>query len=117
MGYGNDLISRAEAIDVIRSMIISLGGNEIFHPEAKKSVLRALDDLAAVDAEPVRHGTWDKIVFIDTGEPAGYKCSSCGLGAKKMWKYCHCGARMDGDHRLLEYADNDTAQYADNPTV
>lgn len=113
----NDLISRAEAIDVIRSMTISLGGVEIFHPEAKKSVLSALDDLADVDAEPVRHGTWDKMVYTDTGTFAGYKCSICGLGARKKFKYCHCGAKMDGCPHLLEYADNDTAQYADNPTV
>ena len=50
----NDLISRAEAIDIIQSMTISLGGKEIFHPEAKKSVVGALDEIAAIDAEPVR---------------------------------------------------------------
>lgn len=49
----NDLISRAEAIDVIRSMTVSLGGKDIFPREAKKSVLGALDDLPAIDAEPV----------------------------------------------------------------
>ena len=50
----NDLISRSEAIEIIRSMTISLGGKEIFHPEAKKSVVGALDEIHAIDAEPVR---------------------------------------------------------------
>ena len=61
----NDLISRAEAIDIIRSMTISLGGKEIFHPEAKKSVVGALDEIAAVDAEPVRQWTSVKDALPD----------------------------------------------------
>ena len=50
----------------------------------------------AIDAEPVRHGEWISMVFTDTGKSAGYKCSECGLGAKKKFAYCHCGAKMDG---------------------
>lgn len=50
----------------------------------------------SVDAEPVRHGEWVKMVFTDSGKFAGYKCSECGLVAKRKFSYCHCGAKMDG---------------------
>jgi hypothetical protein len=50
----------------------------------------------AIEAEPVRHGEWIKTVFTDTGKFAGYTCSECGLGARKKFSYCHCGAKMDG---------------------
>ena len=89
----NDLISRAEAIDVIRSMTINLEGKEIFHPEAKKSVLGALDELPTIDAELVRHGRW-------VGKRWSYSCSICGGlspedGGVKT-NYCpNCGAKMD----------------------
>lgn len=89
----NDLISRAEAIDIIRSMTISLGGKEIFHPEAKKSVVGALDEIAAVDAEPVRHGRWIRQDNTFTR----YMCSECeskNHGGHE--NYCpSCGAKMD----------------------
>ncbi len=98
----NDLISRAEAIDVIRSMTISLGGKEIFHPEAKKSVLGALDTLPAVDAEPVRHAGWYCNGRISKETPG--RCTECGcyLSSIDDWddaipcNYCpNCGAKMD----------------------
>ena len=105
----NDLISRAEAIDIIRSMTISLGGKEIFHPEAKKSVVGALDEIAAVDAEPVRHGRWIPI-GDDDFDSGMYKCSECEderyfgeevLTSAEAEKYCHycpnCGAKMDAE--------------------
>lgn len=50
-----------------------------------------------VEAEPVRHGEWIAMVFTDTGKSAGYKCSECGLGARKKFAYCHCGAKMDAE--------------------
>lgn len=49
-----------------------------------------------IEAEPVRHGEWIEMVFTDTETFAGYKCSECGLGARKKFSYCHCGAKMDG---------------------
>lgn len=92
----NDLISRAEAIDAIQSMTISLGGKEIFHPEAKKSVLNALDDLPSVDAEPVRHGR-----LVSTGSDELYcewgDCTVCGFDNRIDAKFCNnCGAKIEG---------------------
>ena len=95
----NDLISRAEAIDIIRSMTISLGGKEIFHPEAKKSVVGALDEIAAVDAEPVRHGRW-----LPTNDDNKKRCSECDVihliaqYPHGQANYCpNCGAKMDAE--------------------
>lgn len=51
--------------------------------------------------EPTRtHGYWIEMRWSDTGKNAGFKCSVCGLGARKRFAYCHCGAVMDGaeDH-------------------
>ena len=91
-----DLISRAEAIDIIQSMTISLGGKEIFHPEAKKSVVGVLDEIAAVDAEPVRHGKWEEPYPYDYYDC--YKCSCCGVKYDLTWNYCpNCGAKMDAE--------------------
>lgn len=59
-------------------------------------VLSVIAKMLPIDAEPVRHGEWISMVFTDTGKSAGYKCSECGLGAKKKFAYCHCGAKMDG---------------------
>lgn len=91
----DDLISRAEAIDIIRSMTISLGGKEIFHPEAKKSVLGALDEIAAIDAEPVRHGYW----IPQDNTHTKFMCSDCkGRNHDGSGKYCsECGCKMDGE--------------------
>ncbi len=105
-----DLVSRAEAIELVRSMTISLGGKEIFHPEAKKSVLCALDELPAVDAAPVVHGRWipeyeEMEVLVGVygytqvkNVLTGWRCSVCdrceGLPREEM-PYCHCGAKMD----------------------
>ena len=66
----SDLISRADAMDVIKSLQIILGGISVFSQNIKDSVLDCLDMLPAVDAEPVRRGRW-----VD-GEN-GTVCSCC----------------------------------------
>ena len=61
-----DPISRTEAIETIRSLSISIGGKEIFHPEAKKSVLDALDTLPDLAAAPVWISVNDRLPYTDT---------------------------------------------------
>lgn len=46
------------------------------------------------------HGCWIEMCFSDTHKSAGFKCSVCGLGSKKKFAYCHCGARMDLEEEL-----------------
>ena len=98
----DDLISRSAAIEIIRSMTINLGGKDIFAPEAKKSVIGVLDEIDAVDAEPVRHGKWIGIEYdgYADGYPVYYlwECSECGYEHKgeDTPEYCQdCGAKMD----------------------
>ena len=44
----NDLISRKEAIEVISSMTVSVGGQDVLPEEGKKSVIETLDLLPGV---------------------------------------------------------------------
>ena len=56
------------------------------------------------DVEEVRHGTWLPLKqtthWADTGtistDIVGFYCSLCGAEEKFRYRYCHCGARMDG---------------------
>ena len=84
----NDLISRADAIEAIRSMTITIGGNNVFPDNVKSSVLDALEFAPSVEAEPVRHGRW--VLETNSGYRDSYfedyilvvsisaKCSECG---------------------------------------
>lgn len=98
-----DPISRIEAIDLIRSLSISIGGKEIFHPEAKKSVIDALDTMPELDALPVVRcnkcirsaidGATGRLMCVRMGEirPNGHVWGGtavdenhfCGYGAKE----------------------------------
>lgn len=56
-----------------------------------------------VDAEPVVHGRWERMVGMMPPEYHGrHECSCCGVKAldwkfhEKLSNYCpHCGAKMD----------------------
>lgn len=107
-----DLISREETMDVIKSLQITLGGENIFRPEAKASVLECLDFVPKVDAEPVRHGRWVyEIEFEDESRRDDFDVTCTGCGAlfraetredaeiviMERWDYCpFCGTKMDG---------------------
>ena len=93
----NDLISRADAIEAIRSMTITIGGNNVFPDNVKSSVLDALEFAPSIEAEPVRHGRWLEIGSYDEDGyyDIDYKCSECGRFETLKQPYCHCGAKMD----------------------
>lgn len=63
-----------------------------------------IEDFPAADVEEVKHGMWIPIQgeyhWAETGvvDPItlGYKCSVCGEEEKFKYRYCHCGAKMDG---------------------
>lgn len=68
--------------------------------------LRRINEVPTVDAEPVRHGTWEmcrKTIKMDFATLTGTypTCSLCGhaeFGMDKSTPYCpHCGAKMDGE--------------------
>lgn len=58
-----------------------------------------IDDQPTVDADPVRHGRWEKV----RGHQMVRRCSECGDimpidRAFIHYIYCgHCGARMDSE--------------------
>lgn len=66
-----------------------------------------IDEMQAVDVQPVKHGHWEKITIVpatDTGNRILARCSECGdtvfytvTGREITLKYCpNCGAKMDG---------------------
>lgn len=95
----SDLISRADAIQAVR------------HAWAKGlEPSQYIEIVPAVDAEPVVHGRWIKMVGMMPPEYHGhYCCSKCGWhmkGLRNSWtreeelSYCpNCRAKMDGGEK------------------
>ena len=101
----SDLISRKDAIDIMQAKGYAALGTPkaVFY-----SAAHMLEMLPAVDAEPVRHGTWEmrrKTINTDFATLTGTypTCSLCGYvecGVDKSTPYCPgCGAKMDGDEK------------------
>lgn len=59
-------------------------------------IAREIEAMPTVDAEPVRHGKWERVEYSFVG---GYRCSCCGSKAlDDSFNYCgYCGAKMDGE--------------------
>lgn len=98
-----DLISRKDAIDIMNAKGDVAQGipKAVFY-----SAAHLLELLPVVEAEPVRHGTWEmrrKTLKTDFETLTGTypTCSLCGYvecGVYKSTPYCPgCGAKMDGD--------------------
>ena len=111
----NDLISRSamlEAVDeserIARKSIPDLQDDEL--RPTLKSIRKFISDRPAVDAEPVRRGTWEmrrSTLKTDFATLTGTypTCSLCGhveYGVDKSTPYCPgCGAKMDGDEKSV----------------
>ena len=105
-----DLIDRSEMLDAIdereritRKLLPDLQDDEL--RPTLKSLREFIANRPAVDAEPVRHGTWEmrrKTINTDFATMTGTypTCSLCGYveyGVDKSTPYCPgCGAKMDG---------------------
>ena len=50
-------------------------------------------NMIPADVEEVKHGYW---IEDEYNEFYPYKCNLCGDEAEVKYKYCHCGAKMDG---------------------
>ena len=106
-----DLISRSAMLDAIdereritRKLLPDLEDYEL--RPTLKSLREFIANRPAVDAEPVRHGTWKmcrKTINTDFATLTGTypTCNLCGhveYGVDKSTPYCPgCGAKMDGD--------------------
>lgn len=65
-----------------------------FSAEAYDRAARIIDQMPAIEAEPVRHGRW---MFIEQKSGYLWKCSNCKGNFDQRFSYCpHCGAKMDG---------------------
>lgn len=99
----NDLISRSVLLTVpnVRKVTeYDEGGWGMSYNAVPEE---AIENAAAVDAEPVRHARWVVDIVTDYGAypvysyKSGYTCSLCGrLERTNKEPYCHCGAKMDG---------------------
>lgn len=83
----SDLISREAMKEAFRAMDNT--GADTF---PLGIIIEALDEILAVDAEPVVHGRW-----LDR-DSLFCRCSECGGRTMGEHNYCpNCGAKMDGD--------------------
>lgn len=96
----NDLISRSKAIRRLMACSetwTNVGSCSDCKAEVLKSIIEMVKAQAAVDAEPVRHGTW---IYMGDGLSYRWKCSECGLKEARIHFYCpRCGAKMGGGTR------------------
>lgn len=105
----NDLISRAALSEELSSLTMTItglrAGKGILHEfmtEYRKTVLRIVDDAPAVDAEPVRHGRWERMDEY-CNHSKTFRCSVCKGNVEYSYftrfceyDYCpNCGAKMD----------------------
>ena len=101
----SDLISRKDAIDIMNAKgdVAQVTLKAVFY-----SAANMLEMLPAIEAKPVRHGTWEMCratLKTDFATMTGTypTCSLCGyveFGVDKSTPYCPgCGAKMDGDEK------------------
>lgn len=105
-----DRSAMLEAIDkreqIVRKVVPDLQEDEI--RPTLKSIREFITNRPIVDAEPVRHGTWEMrraTIKTDFATLTGTypTCSLCGhaeFGVDKATPYCpYCGAKMDGEEK------------------
>jgi len=90
----NDLISRAAAIEILMKYCPDDDGTCSKADADPREMLDEIENISAVDAEPVRHGRW----IHDNNNL--YGCSEClsreTMSHRKLKNYCpDCGAKME----------------------
>ena len=67
-----------------------------------KITLHEISNFPTADVVEVRHGEWVMVKPRVRGRNATYKCTCCGkyfssyYNDVQTWRYCPCGAKMDG---------------------
>ena len=81
-------------------IILYFKGKDIVGEDAYITDRETIDAMPTVDAEPIRHGHWEK--QDDLGSTEWQLCSICKRITKidtvfdRVFEYCpHCGAKMD----------------------
>lgn len=106
----HNLIDREALKREVRDVVFQVADTPLSNDPASKLIFKMgellakkIDDAPGVDAEPVRHGTWEtvreKLWNLDFEVPIGVKCEFCGNEEPEPTNYCSfCGAKMmDGD--------------------
>ena len=62
-------------------------------------ILHLLDDMPTIEAEPRKHGKWERFSLDDGYDGTTRKCSICGYKwGDEEYHYCpNCGADMRGE--------------------
>ena len=96
----NDLIIRDALVEDFRRIARAQANARVFAAaDAWEGAADRIANAPAVDAEPVRHGRWEKAPIYEHM----LRCSACkdayvedSLINGRKWAYCpHCGAKMD----------------------
>ena len=95
-----------EAAYALAKIICDAIRNREYHPATfGRFILDWIDDLPAVDVQPVRHGRWNEESPDALDGDSVYVCSVCGetwtliegTPLDNNMHYCpNCGAKMDG---------------------
>lgn len=95
----SDLISREAAIKRMEGMAGCAYCDKDNYVKCRacswNDAINIVEELQAVDAEPVEHGLWIR----QQNSAYVFKCSACGFvfAGASIAKYCpNCGAKMDG---------------------
>jgi hypothetical protein len=93
----NDYISRDTLADEINHLHISLGGESIFTPAIKETILRTIDEQPTAPVEPVVHcGECKYYVDLDGGLCTHPKLQSDETPPTQKERSCSYGERKDG---------------------
>ena len=99
----NDLISRDAAVKALMEQadMTKDAKSDVRVSAFFESAACTIQQMPAVDAEPVRYGTWELVPVGANGHITAYHgCSVCGCVFKSPSHYCpNCGAKMDGDEK------------------
>lgn len=103
-----EYIERERALEILRD-----SGNAYGTFSVERSIYltakQKVKNIPTIDVAPVRHGRWepeereDRVSPTMTHKYTWYYCSECGrrlIGYSNPSDapYCHCGAKMGGDH-------------------
>lgn len=95
----NEYIDKKQAIDRIAScycMDCEHSNGILCRACEHQDDMDLIDDMPAVDVQPIRHGRWTWDSNAPYREHGAYKCSNCDCHSDFKENYCYnCGARMD----------------------
>lgn len=97
----NDLISRNDVLEIIMQYCADDDGSCAKPNADLREMLDEVENIPAVDAEPVKHGKWRVVNVPKKWGGATLRCSECNTGTTNLWNYRpNCGAKMDKEKKI-----------------